>query len=344
MKITEVRAVQPISPSSPPDWRTTFGQILIAIDTDVGITGYGVGGGGQPGVFTVATILRDVLLGEDPRNIEALWQKMYQSTLAFGRKGIAIMALSGVDLALWDLCGKAEKLPVASLLGAKSPKAIPTYLTVWDTITEALASQHSAFKLHLGKILPFQPTLIIERVALAREILGHEKMLMADAWMKWTVAQTLELILELHKHNLAWIEEPLGPDDVAGYIQLRDQSPIPIAGGEHEFTEFGFEPLIEHRLHTILQPDICWCGGMTSLIKIYEMAGKHGLRVCPHRGAEPWGLHAITALDSQPLAESGRLWLEWVQHQPQIKNQMVCINDAPGFGVHIDEDHLPFKG
>src|SRR5689334_23801851 len=99
MKIVEVRAVQPPSPGAPPDWRTSLGQFLVAIDTDVGLTGYGVGGGGLAGVHVARTVLRDVLLGRDAGPVESLWRAMYDATLPFGRKGLAIMALSGADLA-----------------------------------------------------------------------------------------------------------------------------------------------------------------------------------------------------------------------------------------------------
>src|SRR5207244_3199314 len=139
MKITNVRSIQPVSPGSPPDWRTSLGQILVAIDTDTGLTGYGVGGGGLAGVHVVRSVLRDALLGRDPEPIEDLWRRMYEATLPFGRKGLAIMALSGVDLALWDLRGKAERRPVAELLGDPIDRPIPTYLTVWDEIPPALA-------------------------------------------------------------------------------------------------------------------------------------------------------------------------------------------------------------
>src|SRR4051794_4391359 len=117
MKITNVRACQPVGSGSPPDWRTSLGQILVAIDTDAGLTGYGVGGGGLAGIHVVRTVLRDLLLDQRPEPIEQHWQAMYEATLPFGRKGLAIMALSGVDLALWDLRGKCERLPVARLLG-----------------------------------------------------------------------------------------------------------------------------------------------------------------------------------------------------------------------------------
>jgi L-rhamnonate dehydratase len=118
---------------------------------------------------------------------------------------------------------------------------------------------------------------------------------------------------------------------------------VPIAGGEHEFTAHGFADLIEKRLHQVLQPDVCWCGGMTELVKIYELARRANLRVCPHRGAELWGLHALAALDLQPLAESGRPWMSWVGGQPPIVDGYIEITDAPGFGVMIDEARLPVR-
>lgn len=342
MKITNVRAVQPIAENSPPDWRTSMGQILIAIDTDQGLTGYGVGGGGKAGIHVVEAALRDLLLDQSPEPVEELWQRMYQATLPYGRKGLAIMALSGVDLALWDLRGKANRTSVVELLGGKPETEIPTYCTVWNEISPEQSSQHSAFKLHIESIDPSQrPTVLAEAVGKARDAIGPDCLLMIDAWMKWDIETTLSIAEKLTPYNVAWIEEPLPPDDLNGYAILRDRCPIPIAGGEHECTAVGFAELIDHRLHQILQPDVCWCGGMTELIKIYQMAKKAGLRVCPHRGAELWSLPAIAALDDQPLAESGRPWMTWVGGQPPIRNGIILPSEAPGLGVIIDEDNLP---
>lgn len=333
MKITDVRSVQPIAPSSPPDWRTSMGQILVAIDTNSGLTGLGVGGGGQAGVHVVRTVLRDVLLGQEPTDIAKLWQQMYDATLAFGRKGLAIMALSGVDLALWDLKGKAERKPVATLLGGDISRRVPVYITCWDEIAPDLIGQYSAFKLHVGHQRS-EPVVdeVVRCIAAARKRIGAAK-LMIDAWMKWDVPSTLAVASAAQVYQLDWIEEPLSPDDLAGYAELRDRCPVPVAGGEHEFTALGFAPLIDQRLHQVLQPDICWCGGLTELIKIYAMAKRAGLRVCPHRGAEVWGLHALVALDPAPLAESGRPWLTWVEGQPPIVDGTIQLSDAPGFGV-----------
>lgn len=342
MKITDVRALQPIAENSPADWRTSLGQILIAIDTDEGITGYGVGGGGLAGIHVVQSVLRDLLVNQDPDVITDHWQAMYDATLAFGRKGIAIMAISGVDLALWDLRGKVKQTPIAVLLGGTVGKPIPTYVTVWNEVPTNLANQHHAFKLHVEALDPAQRvSVVVDAIRRARDVIGPEKELMIDAWMKWDLKTTLSVAEKCVDVNLAWIEEPLPPDDEKGYAHLRDNSPIPIAGGEHEFTARGFENLIEKRLHQVLQPDVNWCGGLTELIRIYELAKKAGLRVCPHRGAELWGLHAIAALDDDPLAESGRPWMKWVGGQPEIVNGFITLENASGFGVKIDEATLP---
>jgi len=338
MKITNIRAIQPIAANSPPDWRTTLGQILIAIDTDAGLTGYGVGGGGAAGMHVVQTVLRDYLLGADPEQIEEHWLRMYDATLPFGRKGIAIMALSGVDLALWDLRGKQNNAAVVKLLGGTSGEPIPTYGTFWGEIDTTQVDNLSAFKLHLrnGTVADVIPAL-----QKAREIIGFQAPLMVDGWMKWDVENTLQIAEASQPYQLDWIEEPIPIDDRAGYASLRDASPVPIAGGEHEFTARGFQPLIEQKLHTIIQPDVCWCGGLTQLIEIYRQAQQAGLRVCQHRGCEVWGLHAVAALDVNPLAESGRPWMTWVLDQPEIENGFITISDRPGFGIRIDEAQLP---
>lgn len=343
MIITDVRACQPIADNSPRDWRTSIGQILIAIDTDAGLTGYGVGGGGLAGVHVANTVLRDVLLGRDAEPIETLWQAMYQATLPFGQKGIAIMAISGADLALWDLRGKAAGAPVAELLGGRTARPIPTYLTVWgrDELAAARDAGCRAFKLHVehggsGDAVDE----VASAVDQARELIGPDCRLMIDAWMRWDVETTLTVAARTAAHDLEWIEEPLPVDDEDGYAALAERCPVPIAGGEHEFTFAGFRPLIDRRLHRILQPDVCWCGGLTELTKIYQYARQADLRVCPHRGAELWGLHAIAALDRQPLAESGRPWMSWVGGQPPIIDGAITLEDRPGFGVVIDESNL----
>lgn len=342
MKIVDVRVCQPIAENSPPDWRTAFGQILVAIDTDDGLTGYGVGGGGPAGMHVVRACLRDVLIGESAEEVESLWQRMYDATLPFGRKGLAIMALSGVDLALWDLRGKRANQPLAAWFGGETGDAIPTYSTVWGDVTARDIPTHGGVKLHVGKGVGEEtlssPQRLAEFIARVREWVGPNRPFMIDAWMQWDIEFTLRMADALAPLGLEWIEEPLPADDFAGYEQLARDCPIPIAGGEHEFTAAGFAELIDRGLHQVLQPDICWVGGMTEMVKIYRRAQTAGLRVVPHRGAELWGLHAAAGLDPDPLAESGRPWMTWVGGQPEIVDGTILCSSAPGLGVSIDEN------
>jgi L-rhamnonate dehydratase len=337
MKIIDVRACQPRC-DSPPDWRTSLGQILVAIETDAGLVGYGVGGGGLAGIHIVRTVLRDLLLERNTEPIESLWDEMYQATLPFGRKGVAIMAQSGVDLALWDLRGKSANQSITQLLGGALHPTMPTYTTVWDDIPDALLSQHKAFKIHLGKTS--DTSLFVDIVKRARDRVGPDAALMIDAWMKWDVPFTRRFAEAAAPFGLDWIEEPLPPDDLTGYAELTKYCPIPIAGGEHEFTAAAFAELIERRLHHIVQPDVCWVGGMTELVKIYRLAKANGVRVCPHRGAELWALPALAALDPQPLAESGRPWMTWVGGQPAIRDGTITAPRGPGFGAALDASIL----
>ncbi len=149
-----------------------MGQILVAVETDLGLRGYGVGGGGLAGLHVVRTVLRDLLIGRSPEKVESLWAEMYAASMPFGQKGLAIMALSGLDLALWDLRGKLQRKPVAELLGGRVGEPIPTYVTVWDDIPPESAESHRAFKLHIPPVDPaIRVADVLERVQ--RRAGGH---------------------------------------------------------------------------------------------------------------------------------------------------------------------------
>lgn len=336
MKIVDIRAVQPPTPGSPEDWRTWLGQILVRVDTDEGLTGFGVGGGGLAGILVVDTVLKDLLVGVDPTDVESLWAQMYRHTLAYGQKGLALMAISGVDLALWDLRGKRADKPLVEVLGGQANVTLPAYRTGWspEEVVQGRDEGFEALKLHMGKMHPDEA---VDQLLAVRDALGDETDLMADAFMLWDLDTVLDVVKRIAHCNLIWLEEPLPCDELDGYAILRDQSPVPIAGGEHEYTAKAFGHLMRERLHKVFQPDVCWCGGLTELVKIYEMQKEYGGRVVPHRGSEIWGLHAIAALDPEPLAESGRPWIKWVEGQPDIINGKITLGDAPGFGVTFDD-------
>lgn len=339
MRITRVDAVHPPAPDAPDDWRSWLGQILVRVETDDGAVGYGVGGGGPAGVHVVKTVLHSLLEGRDAGAVEDNWDTMHRGTLAFGRKGIAMMAISGVDLALWDLRGRAAGEPVVRLLGGSPGRPIPTYRTLFpgESPDEPHLKDFAALKLHAGKQTDPDLPDIVRRVREAREIVGPDRSLMLDAFMNWDVDTTLAVADRVVDCRLDWLEEPLPPDDLDGYERLGRESPVPIAGGEHEYTARAFEDLMKRGAHQVYQPDVCWCGGLTQLIRIYDLAARFGYRVCPHRGSEVWALHAIAAVDPQPLAESGRPWMNWVEGPPVIRNGVVSLTDTPGFGVTFDD-------
>jgi L-rhamnonate dehydratase len=337
MKITEVRAVQPNAEGAPQDWRGWLGQILVRVDTADGLTGYGVGGGGAAGIHVVQTVLGDLLIGQDASDVEDLWEQMYRLTLPYGQKGLAIMAVSGVDLALWDLRGKAAGKPIVEVLGGKAGQAIPAYKTGWSPgeVLRDSAEGFGAVKLQVGKLDGLEAVAQLREM---RETLGSDVRIMADAFMSWDEEKALQVAEGIADLDIQWLEEPLPADDLAGYERLCKHSPVPIAGGEHEYTAAVFEQMMQRGVHAIYQPDVCWCGGLTELVKIYKMAESFGVQVCPHRGSEVWALHAIAALDPDPLAESGRPWMTWVKGQPAIEQGMIRPGDDPGFGVDFAED------
>jgi len=338
MRITAISAEQPATPGSPADWRTQLGQIVVRIETDSGLTGIGVGGGGAAGQHVVHTVLADLLVGRDATDVEQLHAEMCAHTAFYGRKGLAVMAISGVDLALWDLRGRLQNASVARLLDPQvdTSRALPTYTTVFDEhdAARAVAAGACAIKLHVERFGPRpSPVQLSELVQRTRGQVGHEASVMVDAFARWDVATTLRVAEQLAPLGIEWLEEPLPPDDLRGYAELAERSPVPIAGGEHEYLAEGFRELIERRLHNVLQPDVNWCGGLTTLIEVYRQAGAAGWRVCPHRGSEPFALPAIAALDPQPLAESPRRWFTCLSGAPRIERGIVHVTDRPGFGV-----------
>jgi len=198
----------------------------------------------------------------------------------------------------------------------------------------------SALKLQIGLAAGEDMGDVVEQFQRVRQVLAPEIQLMGDAGMKLDVGSTLQLAERLEAFDLLWLEEPLPPDDLEGYARLRDQCRIPIAGGEHEYTAEAFKIIVHEKLHAVAQPDVCWCGGMTELLKIYRLAQGTDVVVCPHRGAEAWSLHAIAALSTEPLAESGRPWMTWVQGSPEITRGQVKLSENPGFGVWFEKREL----
>lgn len=334
-KIVDVQAVQPSPETAPPGWRRWCGQVAVRVTSDDGLTGYGVAGGGVASTTLVNHLLNEQLSGHEADDIQGVWDAMYQATLPYGQKGLAIMALSGIDLALWDRSAKAAGARVADVLGIGDIEAVPAYKTETSDPSGDLARGYLGIKVAARDGMGADAA--VREVSQLRERLGSDCRIMVDVGMRWDLGTTLAFIASAEQYNLEWLEEPLPADDLEGYQVLVSQSPVPIAGGEHEFTAKAFERIMEIRAHDVVQPDVTWCGGMTEMVKIIELAGQYGVRVCPHRGGEAWALPAIAAMLPGELAEEPRNWLDWVVGQPPMSSDGFHLSDEPGFGVCLDE-------
>ncbi|HOL72875.1 MAG TPA: enolase C-terminal domain-like protein [Bryobacteraceae bacterium] len=325
-----------------------LGGFTVEIATDKGIKGYGSGGPG--GGAVVEGNLRKLLLGEDPFDIERLWDMMWRATMHYGRMGIAINGISGVDIALWDLIGNALNMPVYKLIGGATKDRIPAYCTGNDI------EQHAEFGFKMLKLaMPHGPAdgregmrknlALVER---ARKALGPDGEIMLDCWMAWTERYTLEMAEMLAPLRVYWMEECLQPHDYEGFGRLNAQiKSTRIATGEHEYTRYGFRQLLEHRSASIWQPDMHWCGGLTEMRRIAALAAAYDIPVIPHGGGQRDAVHFVMATTNSPWAE---LFMPAPGGPPEVyrrfeeDNQItrgpegiyVRPSDRPGFGWEFE--------
>lgn len=276
----------------------------VEIATDKGVKGYGPGGPG--GGYVVEQHLVKLLMGEDPFNVERIWDILWRSTMSYGRKGLVINAISGVDLAIWDTIGNATGLPVYKLLGGETKPRIPAYCTGNDL------EQHIEFGYKRLKLaIPHGPAdgregmrKNVELVKRTRELLGPDGDILLDCWMAWTERYTLEMAEMFEPYRVYWMEECLQPHDYEGFGRLRRQiKSTRIVTGEHEYTRYGFRQLLEHEAAEIWQPDIHWCGGLTEIRRIAALAAAYDIPVIPHGGGGRDGVHFIMATTNSPWAE-----------------------------------------
>jgi len=349
MKITNVQAVYPKYKHVVPSWRTQFWQIVVRVETDADVTGLGYGGGGMAGVEIINGHFRELLIGQDVNGVDdvtAIWDQLYDASMPYGRKGLAIMALSGIDLALYDLLGKAESKPVYEVLGGARRERHRAYATGQDSqlYADLGYTGHKFGHRWTGKESDYDSA--DAHATKARELFGPDAMIAVDVYMSWDANVTMEMHKRLARHNLYWYEDVLTPDNLEGQAALRGQvNDTLIAGGEHEFTHVGFGDIAKAGALDLWQPDITWCGGITAGLRIVKMANELGIPVSPHRGGEVWGLHLLTATDCADLAEFHSdhireerdiLWL----NEPAPVNGYISPSDAPGFGVKLNEAML----
>lgn len=349
-----------------------FDSTLVRVETDAGITGFGeakaaVGSAGN-NLALAACVERELgplLVGEDPRDISRLWDVMYNGSRAhyaiarghvfpvLGRRGLTVSAISGIDMALWDILGKELDRPVWQLIGGRRHAAMPAYASGgWAPTAGIVAELQSfldrgGFKAVKMRVGSGDGTLghSIERVHAAREGLGPDIDIFCDAHGTFAVAEAKRFCRAVADCHIGWLEEPVTADDKAGQAEIRASTDIPIASGESEFTRFAFRDLALLRAADIFQPDLSIAGGITEAIRIEALAAAHQIRFAPHLwgGACTFaaGLHVLAAATSGFIVEysvgANPMLHELAEEDFTVVGGMLEIPDRPGLGVTIDE-------
>ena len=311
---------------------------------------------GRPVAAVIEDAFAHILIGEDCLAIDKLWDLMFRVSKPFGTVGIATVAISAVDLALWDLAGKLQQKPVYQLIGGPARERIFTYAT-GDDVDWYRELGFKAFKLPC-QYGPADGLWGLDqnerRVAEVRALVGSDCELMLDCYMAFDVEYSVRLAERLRPYKLRWLEECLIPEDVKGHLKLKERLPWQtLASGEHFYTPYPYQPLIEHRALDVLQPDIHWVGGLTACIKICHLAEAAGLEVCLHGGGrDPYGQHLTWAMPNTPWGEyyigsDPGIPLEEVAEPGALVPQdsyLEFVPCGPGFDLGIEEDWLaPFR-
>jgi L-rhamnonate dehydratase len=328
-----------------------LGSLVVEIEASDGTVGFAVTTGGEVGAFIVEKHLARFLEGQRVTDIEKMWDQMYFATLYYGRKGIVLNAISGVDLALWDLLAKVRKEPVFQLLGGPVRDELQFYAT---GARPDLAKEMG----FIGGKMPLQHgpaegeeglAKNIAKLADMRSKVGDDFWLMFDCWMSLDVNYAKRLAAAAHDYGLKWIEEALPPDDYWGYAELRRSVPrgMMVTTGEHEATRWGFRMLFEMGCADLVQPDVGWCGGITELIKISALADAHNVLVVPH-GSSVYSYHFVVTRHNSPFAEFLMMapkadevvpmFTPLLLDEPVPVNGRMKVPETPGFGVRLNPE------
>jgi D-galactarolactone cycloisomerase len=296
--------------------RTTH---LVCVETDEGITGwgecFGPGNIALANKFIIENVIAPMVLGDDPINKEKIWHKVYNLLRDSGQKGMSIQALSGLDIALWDILGKKSKLPLYQLIGGKCNNEVAVYgygmmlqkkplkelIPLFKTEAEKIKSKNfKAMKMKVG----LGPRDDLELVTAVRKVIGEDYKLMVDANHAYNTTDALYVGRGLDDLGVYWFEEPIAPEDYDGYKELKNKLKTNIAGGEAEFTKWGWRHLIQNRCIDIAQPEVCGLGGITEYLKVVALAQANFIPIVNH----VWGsalsiavnLHLLTAMPDTP--------------------------------------------
>jgi D-arabinonate dehydratase len=380
MKIAAIRTIAVACNVDPPyasaaGVQRRRGALLVEIETDNGLVGIGEAGlGGGVTASVIEKDLAPLLVGEDPLLIEHLWQKMWTRTRQYGRRGLVMHALSGIDIALWDLAGKVAKMPVYKLLGGARDR-VEAYASGGfyqeGKSADALAAEAEGYRArgfrgmkmkvgrnpstqtHLRDLLgqtefcQVTPEEDVARVAAVRRALGGEAKLMVDVNCAWSPAMAIQMGRAMEPYGLYWIEEPVATDDIEGSAEVARALAVPIAGYETELGLFGFRELIARGAIDIVQFDLAWSGGFSEGRRIAAYAQAHHRMVAPHAFA---GAVLLTAALHFCAAIPNGLILEWDQNPNAIREELlkeplrlekdgtVRPPERPGLGVELDRN------
>lgn len=340
-------------------------HVLVEIVCDDGTIGWGECLGPAKANAAVVETYAGWLIGENPLETEKLWAKLYNALRDQGQRGLTLTALSGIDIALWDIKGKHFGVPVSTLLGGRFRETVRAYATgsfkrdgvnrVEDNAKEAARYRAEGF--HASKIkIGFGVAEDLQVIRAVREAIGPDMRLMIDANHGYGVLEAIELGRKAAEYNIDWFEEPVVPEQLAAYREVRAKQPIPVAGGETWHSRWGMKEPLETRAVDIIQPDLCGVGGFTEARRVADFASIHGVRVVPH----VWGTAVQIAAALQfmasmvpdpvrtnpvePILEFDRTdnpYRQAIVKTPlEHVNGVVTIPDAPGLGIEINRDAL----
>jgi D-galactarolactone cycloisomerase len=346
-------------------WARTRTALLVEIETADGTIGWGESYGPARPNAAVVEAMKPLLIGADALASEAIWERLYAAFRDHGQKGLPVQALSGVDIALWDLKGKHFGVAAHRLMGGPAHSEVQAYATglyrreagdprtyLAEEAAGYAAEGFAAMKLKVG-------FGVADDAAVARAVraaIGPDVALMMDANHAYDATRAIQLGRKVADLDIGWFEEPVPPEDLAGYAEVRAQQSIPVAGGECEFTRFGFRELLTRRAVDVVQPDTCAAGGLSECLKIAAMANAHGIRYVPHVWGTGVALAAALQLlavlphnppclyPQQPLLEFDRtehpirqaILTTPIEHE----RGTVRIPDGPGLGIEIDRQAL----
>jgi L-alanine-DL-glutamate epimerase-like enolase superfamily enzyme len=367
LRITEIRAFPTSFPVDPKD-SVTLGigravkrdAVIVKVETEGGVTGWGEAHHGRcPGAVAhlVNTTLRQLVLGQDANDTTGVWKKVYDKQLASHGMGAgACLALSGIDMALWDIRGKALKVPLYKLLGGRA-RPIPAYaggVSLGYQEPKALVEEarphvqagYKAVKLRIGDTVAHD----VERIAAVRAAFGDGLAILTDANTGYDVADVRAVMPALDEHDVGWLEEPFPAHDYLSYREAARYGRTPLAAGENHYTRFEFNRVIEDGAITILQPDLSKTGGITEALRIAALASSWKLPIHPHTSMT--GINMAATIHFLAAIENGGYFEADISKNNLFRDKLVSTPyridrdgnvaplEAPGIGVEVDEGFL----